>query len=156
MYAQKFGYTSVDYIVQFLPEYAAAQTEVAEYEQQLGQQLQSKIATYQGLIGEFNNLGPEVIDAVRQDKAQEIGQLEADIQQFQQNAQQLVSTKELTTIQPLYGKVMEAINAVAAAEGFTYIFDSSTLLYAKEGEEVSDLIFKHLGIEPPAEPETGQ
>ncbi|HAA10762.1 MAG TPA: hypothetical protein DCE41_03315 [Cytophagales bacterium] len=155
-YGQKFGYTNLDYIVQYLPEYTVAQTEVNEYEQQLGQQLQSKIDTYQRLVAEFNALDDNVIDAVKQDKAQEIGRLEQDIQQFQANAQQLISTKELTVIQPLYGKVMEAINALAAAEGFTYIFDSSTLLFAPEGEEISELVFKQLGIEPPAQPEGGQ
>ena len=159
--AQKFGYTNVDYIIAYMPEYQTAQTQLNEYGGQLQAQLQSKVATFQEkrtyLEQNYGNLIPAVVD----DLTAELQQLQTSIQQFEANAQQLVQAKELELIQPLYGKVQEAINAVAEANGYTYIFEANSLLYAPEGDEISALIFAQLGIEVPEEtepataPETG-
>jgi outer membrane protein len=55
----------------------------------------------------------------------------------------------------LYEKIQTAIDEVAKANGYTHIFNSqldvgvSILLYAREEDDISDLVLKQLGITPP-------
>jgi len=148
--AQKFGYTNVEYIVAFMPEAQTVQTELTEYENQLTQQIQSKYQTLQQKVAEYEQTAATMIDAVRADKEAEIQQLQGSLQQFQAQAEGLMQQKQGQLLQPLYNKIQEAIDAVAEENGYSYIFNSSSLLYAPEGDEISDLVFKKLGIEPPA------
>lgn len=146
----KFGYTNVDYILAYMPEAQQVQTELTEYENQLTTQIQTKYQTLQQKLAEYEQQQATMIDAVKADRENEIRQLQQSLQQFQANAENLLQTKQYTLLQPLYNKIQEAIDAVAKENGFTHIFNSSSLLYAPEGEEVSDLIFKKMGITPPA------
>ena len=105
----------------------------AEYQQRV-QEYQSKEATYN--------------DLVKQDKVAEITGLEERIQKFQQNAQQSLQKKEQELLEPILSKARKAIEDVATEGGFTYIFDKSqgSILYAKESENVLDLVKKKLKL----------
>lgn len=151
--AQKFGYTNPDYILAYMPDAQTVQTELKEYEGQLTAEIQSKYQTLQQKVAEYEQNASMMIDAVRAEKEQEIQKLQQNIQQFNGKADQLLQTKQYTLLQPLYNKIQDAINAVAEENGYTYVFNSSSLLYAPQGDEISILVFKKLGIEPPAQGE---
>jgi outer membrane protein len=62
-------------------------------------------------------------------------------------------------LQPAYDKIQGAINDVADENGYTHVFSSDAgafaiLLYAKDESNITDLVLKKLGIEPPAEEES--
>ena len=87
-------------------------------------------------------------DLVKQDKVAEITGLEQRIQTFQQNAQKSLQTKEQEMLEPILAKARKAIQDVATEGNYTYIFDKSigSILYAKESENVIDLVKKKLGL----------
>ena len=148
---QKFGYTNVDYILAYMPESKTAQQQLTEYEQQLTNQIQAKYQTLQQKLAELERDYPTLIDAVRADREAEIQQLQASLQQFQGQAEQLLAKKQSDLLQPLYDKIQGAIDEVSKENGYTYVFRSEALLFAPEGDEISEMVFAKLGITPPTQ-----
>lgn len=147
----KFGYTSVDYILAYMPETQTAQAQLQEYENQLTVSIQRKYQTLEQKKADFERNVSIMTDAVRVDKESEILQLQTELQQFQARTEEMMQQKQITLLQPIYAKIQEAINAVAEANGFTHIFNSDALLYAPDGDDVSVLVFRELGVTPPGE-----
>jgi outer membrane protein len=59
-------------------------------------------------------------------------------------------------LQPAYDKIQKAIDDVAKENGYTHVFSSDQggvfiLLYAREEDNITNIVLKKLGIEPPAE-----
>ena len=144
----KFGYINANEIVSLMPEYKKAGDEIANFTKSLEAQLGSMTAEFQQMQQEFKNNEETYNDLVKQDKQTEIEGLYNRIQDFQQNAQQSVKAKEQELLIPITEKAKKAIDDVATEGNYTYIFDSSygTILYAKEGENVIDLVKKKLGL----------
>ena len=145
----KFGYTSLEYIVAFMPEAQVAQAELSDYEAQLQSNIEKTYQEFQQKLAVYQDPANSMIDAVRADKEQELQQLQARVQQLQQEAPQRLQNKQNELLGPIYQKAQEAINTTAKENGYTYIFEASSLLFAPEGDELSDLVFQQLGVEVP-------
>ncbi len=150
----KLGYTNADYLLSLMPEAKQIQAELDSYEKQLDNQLQAKIKDYQTKGQEYQNLDPSTSEVIRKDKETEIVNLQNSIQSFQQQAQQSVVQKRAELLQPAYDKIQKTISEVAEENNYTYIFSTDTgngfvLLYAKEEDNISNLILKKMGITPP-------
>jgi len=87
-------------------------------------------------------------DIIKQTKEREIADLETRITEFQQGAETDFANKQQELYDPLITKARDAINAVAEANGFTYILDVSmgTVLYFEAGEDVLPLVKVKLGL----------
>jgi len=153
----KLGYTNVDYILSLLPEAKEIEAELTAYGKQLESQLQSKMAEFQEKVNDYQQKvsSGEMVAAVARDKEQELNGLRQAIEKFQRDADASLQKKQVDLLQPAYEKIQEAINVVAEANNYSYILSSdagafAVILYAKEESNVTDLILKQLGIEPPA------
>ncbi len=152
----KIGYTNAAYILGNMPEAKQIQTELSDYEKQLSTQLDSKTKDFQAKYQEYQRNAPNMIPEVRADKEQELQNLDASIRKFQQDAQTSMERKQTELLQPVYDKIQKAIEEVAKANGYTHVFSSgqpevglSILLYARDEDDISILVLKHLGITPP-------
>lgn len=154
----KIGYTNVDYILSLLPESKEIEAELSAYSKQLQSQLQSKMQEFQTKLSDYQqkmNAG-QMIPEVAKDKEAELTQLQESIQKFQRDADSSLQKKQTKLLQPAYDKIQEAINKVAEANGYTHVFSSDAgnlpiLLYADDKSNITDLVLKQLGIEPPKE-----
>ena len=144
----KFGHINAQEILSLMPEYKSA----AEELEKRTKQMQS---TYAGMEGElqatyedYQNNAESLDDLTKQDKEVEIKNLQQRMQIFQQSAQQTLQDEEMKLLEPVMAKARKAINDVATEGNYTYIFDQSngTILYAKESENVIDLVKKKLGL----------
>ena len=144
----KFGYIDSQELLMLMPERKTAETDVQNFAKSLEAQLGSMTAEYQQSVQEYQANEATYTDLVKQDKIAEITGLEQRIQTFQQNAQQSLQTKEKELLEPVMEKARKAIEDVATEGGYTYIFDRSngTILYAKESENVIDLVKKKLNL----------
>ena len=144
----KFGYIDSQELLELMPERKAAETELQNFWKSLETQLGSMTAEYQQRVQEYQSKEATYNDLVKQDKVAEITGLEERIQKFQQNAQQSLQKKEQELLEPILSKARKAIEDVATEGGFTYIFDKSqgSILYAKESENVLDLVKKKLKL----------
>jgi len=144
----KFGYIDSQELLLLMPERKSAETEVQNFAKSLEAQLGAMTAEYQESVQEYQAKESTYTDLIKQDKIAEITALEERIQAFQQNAQQSLQKKEQELLEPILSKARKAIEDVATEGDFTYIFDKSigSILYAKESENVLNLVKKKLGL----------
>ena len=151
----KIGYTNVEYILTFLPETKQVQSEVSAYGTQLQNQLQSKITDFQSKADVFQKSAATMTDLIRADKQEELQNLQASIQKFQNEAQTSIAQKEQDLFKPLFEKISNAINVVSERENYTHVFSAGVpgvdvLLYARPTDDISNLVLGELGIDPPS------
>lgn len=149
----KIGYVDVDYVLSEMPETKQIESELKVHQTQLQNQLQSKMANYQKMVQEYQSQAATMTDVIRQDKEREIGMLEENITQFQQDAQVSMQKKQSDLLQPVYEKIGKAIEEVAAEGSYTYILSTrigsiDVILYASPDNDVSTLVLKKMGITP--------
>ena len=107
---------------------------------------------------QFQQEAPNLSDTVRTQREQELRTLQQDINQEQKTAQYQLQFKEMQVLSPLRQKVDQAIDSVARANGYTYVFSPEVegklfLIHTQRPEEadVTSLVIKALGITPPEE-----
>ena len=144
----KFGYIDSQELLTLMPERLTAATEVESFAKSLQAQLGSMEAEFQQMQQEYQANESIYTDLVKQDKESEIQGLYQRIQTFQQNAQKSLQTKEQEMLEPILAKARKAIQDVATEGNYTYIFDKSigSILYAKDSENVIELVKKKLGL----------
>ena len=153
MYAQavKLGHISAAELLQQMPEVKKADSTMAGYQKALEDQYSQMVQEFQGKSSDYdkNTAAKTWSDAVADVKAQELKDLEKRIQDFQQSAQEKITTKRQEIYAPIYNKATEAIKAVGKENGYSYIFDSSSnnaVIYAQESQDVMPLVKKKLGL----------
>lgn len=150
----KIGYTNADYILSLLPEAKQIDAELKAYEKQLQNQIQAKYKDLQAKVADYEKNVATYDELIRADKEQEITALQQSIQKFSQDAETSMGNKRNTLLKPAYEKIGTAIEQVAKENAYTHIFSAGTpgfdvLLYAREEDDVSNLILKKLGVTPP-------
>lgn len=151
----KIGYTNVEYVLSQMPEAKQVDSEFKAYETQLQNQLQSKGAELQTKLQEYQQGAATMTDLVRADKEAELQSLNQRFEAFQREAQSSLQKKQGELYAPLFEKIGNAVKAVRSENGYDMIFSTGVpgvdiLLDADEKYDISDLIFKKLGITPPA------
>ncbi|MFC2111114.1 OmpH family outer membrane protein [Bacteroidota bacterium] len=145
----KFGHIDSQELLKLMPGKDSAKTVIDEFRKELEAQLldmnkeyELKVNTY---VSERDNLTP----LIKQIREQEIQDLQARIEKFQTDATTLFQEKEESLLQPIIDKAKEAIEKVAKANKYTYVFDSGVgfLLYKEDSDDILPLVKKELGIE---------
>lgn len=154
----KIGYANVEFILSQLPEAKEIESEYKTYEQQLSNQLQSKIDEFQQKAEAFQRDGAAMTELVRADKQNELRNLQASIEKFQSEAQVSLQNKQIDLFQPAYKKITETIQEVAKEQGYSHVFSDNTsgfqiILYASDKDDISRMVLKKLGVEPPPDQE---
>lgn len=148
--AQKFGYVNTQELIQSMPEVKEANANIETFTKQLQKRGQDML---KGLQAKYANLEQkqgrgEISRIELEAEAEKLKAEEQQLMQFEQDSQQKVVTKSETLLTPLREKIQNAIDAVAADNGYVYIFDYSTgfVLYADQSSDVSALVKAKLGM----------
>ncbi|MCZ6521688.1 MAG: OmpH family outer membrane protein [Bacteroidetes bacterium] len=152
----KIGYANVEFILSQLPEAKEIESDYKIYERQLSNQLQSKIDEFQQKAEAFQRDGAAMTELVRADKQNELRSLQASIEKFQSEAQISLQNKQIELFQPAYKRITETIQEVAEEQGYSYVFSDNTsglqiILYASDKDDISNIVLKKLGVEPPSD-----
>ena len=123
--AQKFGHVNSQEIIQVMPEFTKARTDIEaltkQYEadlKQMQEELQKKSEAYEKEQATL----PANIKQRRETELQEMYQ---KIQQSYQDNQQALAKEQNEKLKAITDKVLEAIKAVGQAGGYVYIMDLS-------------------------------
>jgi outer membrane protein len=150
---QKLGYADTDYILTQLPDAKKVDTELKAHAAQLEAQLKAKADDYEKKLKDFQANAGKWIDAVVKDKENELRQLQAAFQKFQQDAETSFQKKQQDLMAPLYEKVGNAIAEVSKENGYSFIITlnatgggGNVLLYKDPQFDVSPLVLKKLGV----------
>lgn len=143
----KLGHTNVQEILMLLPERATAEKDIQDLAKKLETRLETMSGEYDRKVNEFKANRATMTETIQESSIGEIQDLERRIQEFQQTAQMEIQNKQDQLLQPMITKINTAIDEVGKAQGFTYIFDSSTgAILFEGGEDVTSLVRAQLGL----------
>jgi len=152
---QKIGQVDIQYVLTSLPEYKEVESQLKALETQLTRESQNKEQEFQTKYQNYLANGQNMAEVVRADKEKELQQMQQGFTEFQQNAQISLQNKSTELLNPLYSKIGDAINVIAVENGYSHIINMGVaqldiIIYADEKYDVSNLVLKKLGVNPPA------
>jgi outer membrane protein len=151
---QKIGHADWEYIFSQMPDYQRIESELKIYESQLQNQLKIKAQELETKYKSYQEMASDAPEPIRRDKESELASLQENLDKFQRDAQASMQKKQNDLINPVFAKVGEAIQMVAAEQGYSYILNprmvggGDLLLFTDEKYNISGLVLKKLGIEP--------
>ena len=153
----KFGYTNVSYILSVMPESKQIESDLGTYSRQLENQLKAKAEDFQTRVESYERGQSTMTADAKASMERELQEMQGQIQKFQQEAESNLQKKQMTLLEPVTEKISKAIKSVAEENGYTYIFNSDAglgttqiLLHAPDKDNVTELVLKKLGVQPPA------
>jgi outer membrane protein len=121
----KFGHINLQELIALTPERDSAVVKMDNYGKELEETLQGMQQEFQTRYQTYNQKSATWTAAVLEAKTKELQDLQARIQEFQQNAQNEFSQMQQELMTPIIKKAAEAIEKVGKEQGFIYIFDLS-------------------------------
>ncbi len=144
----KIGHINSQEILSMLPERTSAEQQAQAFVQQKQNLLQGMYSEYESLVNKLQTLPETATQTERTSLQNQLVEVQERIQNAEQTAQQEIAQNEQELLRPMLTKVQEAIDAVAKANGFAYVFDTGAgvVVYAGGGEDISPLVKAHLGL----------
>ncbi|NQV78576.1 MAG: OmpH family outer membrane protein [Lutibacter sp.] len=143
---QKVGHISTDLLISLMPETKALNAELEKlsktYESELKAEqakLEAKMKKYQAEVGTQT-------DEANQQRGAEVEQDRQNLYQASEIAREEITKKRDEKLKPILEKAKKAIDEVAAAQGFTYVLEASTLIVAN-GTDLLPSVKAKLGIQ---------
>ena len=123
IFAQKFGHLNSADIMQAMPEYKTAQTELQNLEKQYTNELQMMESELAKKSEAYDKEKATLPANIAQRREAELQELYARMQQYYQTSQQELAQASQEKMAAITTKVIDAIKAVGQAGGYVYIMD---------------------------------
>ena len=127
MMAQKFGHVNPEDVIQSLPEFTKAQQEL----ETLGKQYEKELTDSQAELqrqAEAYDKNKSTMNATKQQETEtKLQEMYQKISEQAQQNQQAFQKAQNDKMQPIYQKVMQAIEAVGKAGGYVYIMQTGSV-----------------------------
>lgn len=124
-FAQKFGHVNSQEIIQVMPEYTKAKTEVDALQKQYEADLKSMQDELTKKSQSYDTEKATLPANIKQRREQELQDMYQKIQQSYQDNQQALAKASQEKMQVITTKVVDAIKQVGQAGGYVYIMDVS-------------------------------
>ncbi len=134
----KIGYVDPQVILSKMPETAAVQVRLQNFTARKQQELSEKEAEFQNEVTLYEQKVGVISEEARQKEEERLGQLQVELLEFRDTAEQELAAKRAELLGPLQQQILEAINAVAARKQLSYVLNTTTstgdviILYASE------------------------
>ncbi len=125
IFAQKFGHFDSSTIIQLMPEYTAAQTEIQQLQTQYENDLKRMQDELQKKSQEYDKEKANLLDNVRQRREAELQDLYTRIQQNYQDNQKSLQDVSQQKMQAISEKMLGVIKQIGDEGGYVYIMDIS-------------------------------
>ncbi len=144
----KLGHINSSELVGMMPETKRADDSLKRFTEDLNVQLQAMLGELQTKYGDFQSKQASWSEAIREYRAKEIQDLQTNIDNFQQRAQQDISGRKEQLYGPIFEKAEAAIQEVAKEGKYAYIFDTSAgvLLYQQDSDNIIEAVKKKLNL----------
>lgn len=123
VFAQKFGHTDSQAIVQSLPDFIKARGEVEAQAKAYENELQVMQQEIQKQAAAYEQAQATMSATQKETKEKELQELYTKAQQTLQDNQQALQKLQQEKLQPIMAKVQKAIENVGKAGGYVYIMD---------------------------------
>ena len=125
----KFGHVNTQEVIQAMPEYSKAKTEIDALQQQYEADLKSMQDELQKKGEAFDKEQATLPDNIKQRRQQELQDMYTKIQQSYQDNQQALAKASQEKMAAIQSKVLEAIKSVGQTGGYVYIMEDNSLPY---------------------------
>lgn len=155
LFAQKFGYVDTDYILNQMPEYKEAQTEIDQLAQSWQEEIRQMYKTIQSMHDEYKAQEVLLTDEMKQQKLEEIRAKEEEVKEYNHKvfgAEGLYFLKKKELIKPSMEKVYEAVEKVAKDKKLQIVFDKAgdlIMIYTNPVHDYTDYVLEELGLGDP-------
>lgn len=149
MMAQKFGHFNSSELVQLLPEWTTAQTELQTLAKQYDDDLKRMQDEFQKKADEFQKEQANLLENVRARREQELNDLYQRVIQSRDDNQQAFQKAQAEKMQAISEKITAAVKKIGDEGGYVYIMDiTSGIPYISEklSTDVTPELKKALGI----------
>ncbi|MEW2920088.1 OmpH family outer membrane protein [Muricauda sp. ANG21] len=144
----KVAHVNVQQLLSEMPEMKAAQAELKKLQETYRADIQSSMKELQNKLTQYQNEASSKTNEENEQRAQELQGFEQNIQEAEQAAMQELQKKQQELFAPISEKAKNAIEKVAAAQGFDYVIDASpglSLIVAK-GKDLLPAVKQELGF----------
>jgi len=151
--AQKTGYIDVNTVIQIMPEAGRIDSLMEKFQQDsLGKQFESLVRDYKYRDSILSSKDTLTMPAsVKLQHQQTLQNVAYQIQNWQSISQQYYQAKQNQYLEPVYRKVMGAVQAVAKEKGYNYVYDKSVLIIGPTGDDLLPSVAQRLNIKVPAQ-----
>lgn len=125
VFAQKFGHFNYNDIIQLMPEYTKAKTEIEALQKQYEDDLNSMQDELKKKMEDYEAQKETLPENIKQRREQELSDMYNKIQQSYQDNQQALSKATQEKMQAIYSRVMDAVKEVGQSGSYVYIMDMS-------------------------------
>lgn len=149
VFAQKFAHVNSADIIQAMPEYATAQTEIQNLSKQYEDELKKMQEELQTKYEDYQKNQTTLPDAVKQRREQELQELNQRLEQYYQTSQQSLQQAQSQKMQAITQKITTAIKELGVAGGYIYVMDTSSgIPYISEtlSTDITSQVKAKLGI----------
>ncbi|NTW23387.1 MAG: OmpH family outer membrane protein [Lentimicrobium sp.] len=150
-FAQKFAYVDSEFILENIPEYADAKTEVDELSIQWQREIEAKFSEIDQLYKNFKAEAVLLPDDIKNKREEEIiakEKVAKDLQKQRFGKEGDLFKRRQELIKPIQEKIYNAIEAIAATDNYAVIFDkagSVSMMYTNPRYDISEEILDKMG-----------
>lgn len=142
----KIGYISFNEVVAAMPEAKKADSALVQFRDAMIQSAQDKENALNEGIQKFNADSSKMTSAVKEVKRQDLQKKLQELQGEEQRIQQELQKKQEELSAPIQKKAMDAVNAVAKENGYTYVLPKEYLIVSPPGDDLLPMVKKKLGL----------
>ncbi len=150
---QKIAYIDSEYILSKVPDAASVQQQVDRLAQEWQAEVQRRRDEVEEMFREYQARELLYTNEERQRRKDEIIRTEEEVERLRMQyfgPQGQLFTQQETLMRPVQEKILAAVEEVAQADGYDYVFDKSgdfLFMYAREQLNLSDRVLEELGID---------
>ncbi|MCX8479915.1 MAG: OmpH family outer membrane protein [Chitinophagales bacterium] len=154
-FAQKYAYVDSKYILENMPEYAKAQTQLDALSASWQKEVERMYKEIDEMYKSYQNEQVLLTDEMKKKREEEITNREKAVKEYQKSKfgyEGELFKKREELVKPIQDRVYEAIQKMAQAKGYDFVFDKSVsgspILYSNPALDKSNDILRDLGITP--------
>ena len=125
----KIAFVNTQEVFMALPEVADMQKKLEDLNAKYKKELETMQGEYQKKYSDFIAQQDSLAENIKVRRMQEVQDMQQRMDNFVQVAQQDVAKQQQDLLTPIQQKIQDAIKAVGAEKGYTYIIDPQVLLY---------------------------
>ncbi len=147
---EKTAYVDTTKIVQEYKEMKDVEEKFSARSEKIRGELDAEARTFQQEVQEYQEKMQSMSQKQRQEREQELMQKQQQLQQQQQVKGEALRNESDAVVDSIIDKVKAYVEEYGQKNGYTYIFGStenSSIMYAKDGLDLTDEILKKLNTE---------
>ncbi|MDI3318450.1 OmpH family outer membrane protein [Pinibacter soli] len=142
----KIGYVSLNEIIMSMPEAKKADSSLQQFQQALIESAKEKQAAFEEKAQKFIADSSKMTQAVKDVKRKELQTISQELAGEEQRIQQELQKRQDELTDPIQKKAMDAIQATAKENGYSYVFVKEQLIVYPPADDLAPLVKKKLGI----------